>query len=136
MSHSGQLAGTFPAGGGMFRRGQQWLMELSADVDPYAVLRSLGISGVSAVRSVSGGSTTAIWRVHTASERYALRVFAPGHEEVCAREMARTWSKTWRAAIPGISSLMSAAGRRDGSGVPPHESIAPVQSTDMCLQQE
>ncbi len=46
-------------------------------LDPRAILASLGITNVSQIEPVTGGSDTAIWRVQWHDVFYALRVFRP-----------------------------------------------------------
>src|SRR3712207_3426277 len=53
---------------------------------PEDILASLGITTVTAVTPVHGGTDTAIWRVEHASMTSALRVFRPEQAEVCRRE--------------------------------------------------
>jgi len=65
-------------------------------LDPFAILAVLGVTDATAATPVSGGQDTAIWRVDRPGGRYALRVFAPGEERKCAREVA-----TMRAAAAG-----------------------------------
>lgn len=68
----------------------------NASLDPLAILAAIGVHDATAATPVSGGQDTAIWRVDYAGGRYALRVFAPGEERKCAREVA-----TMRAAAVG-----------------------------------
>lgn len=67
-----------------------------AALDPFTILAALGVPDATAATPVSGGQDTAIWRVDRSGGRYALRVFAPGEERKCAREVA-----TMRAAEAG-----------------------------------
>jgi aminoglycoside phosphotransferase (APT) family kinase protein len=59
-----------------------------ADIDPRAILETLGRGDATAVVPVRAGSDTAIWRVESAGHLYALRVFPPGREDDCEREIA------------------------------------------------
>jgi aminoglycoside phosphotransferase (APT) family kinase protein len=65
-------------------------------IDPFVILAALGVTDATAATPVSGGQDTAIWRVDRPGGRYALRLFAPGEERKCAREVA-----TMRAAEAG-----------------------------------
>jgi aminoglycoside phosphotransferase (APT) family kinase protein len=59
-----------------------------ADLDPYAILAALGITGAAEATPVSGGSDTAIWRVARGKQLYALRVFRAGQDTTYKREIA------------------------------------------------
>ena len=48
------------------------------DLDPYAILKTLGLSEATAITPVHGGSDTGIWQVERGSKVYALRVFRRG----------------------------------------------------------
>ena len=50
---------------------------VTPQLDPFAVLDALGVSGVTSATPVAGGSDTALWRVERGGEVYALRVFRP-----------------------------------------------------------
>lgn len=65
-------------------------------IDPVAILQALGMSHVSDLTPVSGGWDTFIWRVEAEGQVYALRVFGPGRESACRREVA-----AMRAAAAG-----------------------------------
>ncbi len=65
-------------------------------LDPIAILAALDVTDATAATPVSGGEDTTIWRIDRLSGQYALRVFAPGEERKCAREVA-----TMRAAEAG-----------------------------------
>jgi aminoglycoside phosphotransferase (APT) family kinase protein len=58
------------------------------DLDPVAILASLGIGEPAAVAPVSGGRDTAIWRVEHGGAVYALRVFRADQVRACEREAA------------------------------------------------
>src|SRR5713226_3809693 len=57
------------------------------DLDPLAILQTLGLADVTAIVPVHGGSDTSIWRIERAGEIYALRVFGSGEHDDCEREM-------------------------------------------------
>lgn len=57
------------------------------ELNPIAILAALGVENAAAV-PVAGGWDTSIWRVERAGELYALRVFRPGEEATCRREVA------------------------------------------------
>ncbi len=59
---------------------------LTGELDPQAILVSLGITEPFTVHPVHGGSDTAIWQVKQAGRLYALRVFRTGEQEDCERE--------------------------------------------------
>jgi aminoglycoside phosphotransferase (APT) family kinase protein len=59
-----------------------------AGIDLRAILETLSCGDVSAVAPVRAGSDTAIWRIESAGHFYALRVFPPGREDGCEREIA------------------------------------------------
>src|ERR671926_263890 len=59
-----------------------------AGMDSRAILQTLGCGDVTAVVPVRAGSDTAIWRIESAGQLYALRVFPPGREDGCEREIA------------------------------------------------
>ncbi len=56
------------------------------NLDPHAILQTLGLTDATAVTPVHGGSDTAIWQVERASEVYALRVFDEGQHDDCEQE--------------------------------------------------
>jgi aminoglycoside phosphotransferase (APT) family kinase protein len=58
-----------------------------AGIDPRAILETLGCGDATAVVPVRAGSDTAIWRVESTGQLYALRVFPPGREDDCEREI-------------------------------------------------
>lgn len=58
----------------------------SNELDPAAILSSLGVSGATEISRVAGGSDTIVWRVVRGNDRFALRLFPPGDEQVCQRE--------------------------------------------------
>jgi aminoglycoside phosphotransferase (APT) family kinase protein len=59
----------------------------ASGLDPLALVRSLGLLAASSITPVTGGQDTLIWRVEAGSTTYALRVFRPGEESVCDREV-------------------------------------------------
>jgi len=69
------------------------------DLDPHAILQTLGLTDVIAITPVSGGSDTAIWQVKRAAEIYALRVFRDGEHDVCEREQM-VMQATMLAGLP------------------------------------
>jgi aminoglycoside phosphotransferase (APT) family kinase protein len=56
------------------------------DLDPLAILKSLGISAPRSVTTVTGGADTLIWRVEHGNATYALRVFRPEQATAAQRE--------------------------------------------------
>ena len=56
------------------------------NLDPHAILQTLGLTGATAVTPVHGGSDTVIWQVQRANEVYSLRVFDEGQDDECERE--------------------------------------------------
>jgi aminoglycoside phosphotransferase (APT) family kinase protein len=71
------------------RPGSGWAETIRhARIDARAILQTLGCGNVTAVVPVRAGSDTAIWRVESAGQLYALRVFPPGREDDCEREIA------------------------------------------------
>ena len=56
------------------------------ELDPYAILQSLGLGSVTSITPVLGGFDTAIWRVESAGASYALRVFHRGENDSCHQE--------------------------------------------------
>jgi len=69
------------------------------DLNPHTILHTLGLTGVTAVIPVHGGSDTAIWRIERANEVYALRVFGQGQHNDCQREQM-VMQATWRVDLP------------------------------------
>jgi aminoglycoside phosphotransferase (APT) family kinase protein len=61
---------------------------VDAQLDPSAILRSLGLASATVIGPVGGGSDTAIWRVQLAGEPFALRVFRAEQGPACRREVA------------------------------------------------
>ncbi|MDP9381792.1 MAG: phosphotransferase [Chloroflexota bacterium] len=57
------------------------------DLDPVSVLKVLGVEHPASVTPVSGGWTTAIFRVEHEGKLYALRAYRVGQEETCCREV-------------------------------------------------
>lgn len=60
----------------------------SSQLDPYAILSSLHLTDATEVVPVTGGATTAIWRVNWQGASYALRVFRPDQASVYETEIA------------------------------------------------
>ena len=65
------------------------------DLDPYAILKTLGLSEATAITPVHGGSDTGIWQVERGSKVYTLRVLrrgghADGEREKVVMETARS----------------------------------------------
>lgn len=56
------------------------------ELDPHAILQSLGMDNATSITPVQGGYDTAIWRVEIDGVSYALRVFRRGEEQFCHRE--------------------------------------------------
>jgi len=71
-------------------------MSKQQELDPFAILAALGVTGASEATPVSGGADTAIWRVAHGRQLYALRVFRAEQAETCRREIA-----AMRAALGG-----------------------------------
>jgi fructosamine-3-kinase len=63
-------------------------MSQDSSLDPYAILKSLGVSTIRAVAPVTGGTDTALWRVEHNQVTSALRVFRPTQSAVYRRELA------------------------------------------------
>ena len=57
-----------------------------SELDPLAILVSMGLTTPAKVARVTGGADTAIWRVEHGGTNYALRVFRPEQAETCAIE--------------------------------------------------
>ena len=85
------------------------------DLNPHAILHTLGLTEATAITPVYGGSDTAIWQVEQAGAVYALRVFGEGEHRDCEREqmvmqaafaLARIhqWTMRWkkRAGCPQV----------------------------------
>jgi aminoglycoside phosphotransferase (APT) family kinase protein len=77
----------------------QELCMSSNELDPIPILASLGISGATEISRVAGGSDTIVWRVVRGNDRFALRLFPLGEEQVCQRE-ARMMALAAAAGIP------------------------------------
>lgn len=56
------------------------------ELDPRAILQSLGMNNATLITPVQGGFDTAIWRVESEGVSYALRVFRRGEDEACHQE--------------------------------------------------
>ncbi|HEX2620844.1 MAG TPA: aminoglycoside phosphotransferase family protein [Phototrophicaceae bacterium] len=61
---------------------------IDPSLNPVAILASLGISDVTEIIPVTGGSDTAIWRVLWQDQPYALRMFRAEQQPVFEREIA------------------------------------------------
>jgi aminoglycoside phosphotransferase (APT) family kinase protein len=66
------------------------------DLDPRAILATLGVADAGAIAPVSGGRDTAIYRVEHSGATYALRVFRPEQRQVAKSEI-----RAMRAASEG-----------------------------------
>jgi aminoglycoside phosphotransferase (APT) family kinase protein len=74
-------------------------------LDPAEILSALGISSVSAITPVHGGTDTAIWRVVHGAATSALRVFRPEQAETCRREIAAMQAaREARVPVPAIQA--------------------------------
>jgi aminoglycoside phosphotransferase (APT) family kinase protein len=62
-------------------------MSRQIDLDPRAILRSLGFRGARSIERATGGADTAIWRIERGGEAYALRVFRADQSDVAGREV-------------------------------------------------
>ena len=69
------------------------------DLDPNAILQTLGLTDVIAVTPVQGGSDATIWRVECIDEIYALRVFGKGQHSDYEREQ-QVMQETRAAGLP------------------------------------
>lgn len=56
------------------------------ELDPRAILQSLGMNNATSITPVQGGYDTAIWRVEIDGVSYALRVFRRGEDQACHQE--------------------------------------------------
>ncbi|MBA3868844.1 MAG: aminoglycoside phosphotransferase family protein [Anaerolineae bacterium] len=68
-------------------------------LDPQAILASLGITDATQIEPVTGGVSTAIWRVEWQGKPYALRVFRPEQAAMAEKEQ-RVMSIAAQAGIP------------------------------------
>ncbi|MGI8553677.1 MAG: phosphotransferase family protein [Dehalococcoidia bacterium] len=78
------------------------------NLDPRAILDSLGFRGPAAIVPVSGGTDTTIWRVRQANTSYALRVFRAEQAATCAKEV--TVMRAARAGgvpVPAVQAVGS-----------------------------
>jgi aminoglycoside phosphotransferase (APT) family kinase protein len=74
-------------------------------LDPVDILATLGVSSVSAITPVHGGTDTAIWRVAHGATLSALRVFRAEQTETCRREIAAMQvAHEARLPVPAIRS--------------------------------
>ena len=58
-----------------------------SELDPHAILASLGVHDAVQAQPVTGGADTAIWQVLWRDRLYALRVFRPEQASVCQKEV-------------------------------------------------
>jgi aminoglycoside phosphotransferase (APT) family kinase protein len=72
------------------------------DIDPTAILASLGISGASSVAPVTGGADTLIWRIEHNGKSYALRLFRADQQEASRREVIAMRAAASIAPVPKI----------------------------------
>jgi aminoglycoside phosphotransferase (APT) family kinase protein len=72
---------------------------VSAELDPVAILESLGVRDVTSLAPVTGGMDAAIWRVDHAGGASALRVFR-AEQMVAARREAATMRAAVRHGLP------------------------------------
>ncbi|MGH2460953.1 MAG: phosphotransferase family protein [Chloroflexota bacterium] len=56
-------------------------------MDPFEVLRALGIEGAESATPVAGGWDTALWKIGWGGRSFALRVFRAGQEATCLGEI-------------------------------------------------
>lgn len=84
------------------------------DLDPYAILRVLGLTDATSVMPVRGGSDTAIWQVERGGSIYALRVFGEGQYDNCEHEKL-VMQATFAAGLPVSQVYAEASG-----GIIPH----------------
>lgn len=69
------------------------------DLDPHAILQTLGLTDVIVVTPVQGGSDAAIWRVECKDGVYALRVFGKGQHNSCERDQ-KVMQEALAAGLP------------------------------------
>jgi len=62
-------------------------MERSSDLDPYPILKALGVPGTPEAEPLSGGTDTSMWRVQCGETTFALRVFRPDQVKTYEREV-------------------------------------------------
>jgi aminoglycoside phosphotransferase (APT) family kinase protein len=79
-----------------------------AAVEPEAVLQALGIRPEGRPEPVAGGADTTIWRVTLDGQPFALRLFRPGEERRCEREVAAM-------AAAGAAGIPAPAIRAEGA---------------------
>lgn len=60
---------------------------MGAPLQPEAILAALGVLPATTIAPVHGGTATALWRVNHGATTSALRVFHPGEEAICRREV-------------------------------------------------
>ena len=87
---------------------------MTGEIDPYAVLRSLGYPEVESVERVLGGWETSLWRFATPDgERHALRVY-PGPEHALAARNEEAALRACAAAgvpVPAVEATGQWEGR-------------------------
>lgn len=72
------------------------------DIDPFAILASLSINGVSSATRVTGGADTLIWRVERDGKSHALRLFRADQHEAAQREAIAMRAAASVAPVPQI----------------------------------
>lgn len=72
------------------------------ELDPHAVLKSLGMAGVTRLKRVPFGVETDLWRVESGGNVYALRVFRPGEGAKGARERAALTAAAEGVPVPKV----------------------------------
>ena len=74
-----------------------------SDINPFAILDSLGIANCTGATRIHGGWYTTIWQIHRGEESFALRLFPAGHQSAARHEA--TMMRAARDAginVPGI----------------------------------
>lgn len=82
-----------------------------ADLDPFAILAALGVTGVERATAVAGGADTAIWRVERGRDRCALRVFRAEQAAVSAREAVAMTAAGGHVPVPRVMASGAWRGR-------------------------
>ena len=83
-------------------------------LDPWAILKNLGVGGIASLAPVEGGADTAVWRVAHGGATSALRVFR-AEQAGPARREAIALAAAGEAGIPGPA--VRAAGTWQGRPV-------------------
>lgn len=74
-----------------------------SELDPVAILRTLGVDDPTAIAPVAGGWDTALWQVRRGGEAFALRVFRPDQVETWRREaVAMAAARAGGIPVPAI----------------------------------